>query len=278
MKIEKRQDPQWGRVVCLSDGKTEVAAALDYGIRIVRLNRVGMENLFYHQPADLSDGLTMRSGWRIFGGHRLWAAPEGDESYYPDSDPVEYRILPDGVALAQKTDPWTGLEKQVTLRMLDDGRIQVDHVLTNRADRPKTAAVWGVSTLGPGGEAEIPLPDVTPESEYVPHRAMAFWNNTSLADPRLRLTRREIAVRHDPAAKEYFKIGVYSDKGLVRYRNLGQTLEVTFRPCPLSDCADLGSNVEIYADRFIMEVETLGALRMMEPGQSTSHTEFWHVT
>lgn len=278
MNIEMRQDPLWGHVVFLSDGATEVAAALDYGIRVVHLSRTGMENLFYRQPDDLSDGLTTPEGWRIFGGHRFWTAPESNQSYYPDSDPVACQVLPDGALLTQKTDPWTGLEKQVSVRLREDGRVQVEHRLTNRSGAPVTAAAWGVSTLRPGGEAVVPLPDVTPESEFTPHRVLAFWNNTSLADPRLRLGRRGIAVRHDPTVKEYFKIGVYSETGSVRFRNLGQTLEVTFEPSPLTECEDLGCNVEIYADPFILEVETLGARRTLEPGQSVSHTEFWKVT
>ena len=65
MQIEHRMDAKRGNLIWLSDGRTEAAAALDFGIRIVHLSCAGKPNLFYSQPDDLSDGLTTEAGWRI---------------------------------------------------------------------------------------------------------------------------------------------------------------------------------------------------------------------
>ena len=56
MQIEHRMDAKRGNLIWLSDGRTEAAAALDFGIRIVHLSCAGKPNLFYSQPDDLSDG------------------------------------------------------------------------------------------------------------------------------------------------------------------------------------------------------------------------------
>ena len=63
MQSEIRTDDQLGRILWLSDGKTEIGVALDFGIRVMHLSCVGLENLFYRQPADLSDGLITEEGW-----------------------------------------------------------------------------------------------------------------------------------------------------------------------------------------------------------------------
>ena len=68
MQIEHRMDAKRGNLIWLSDGRTEAAAALDFGIRIVHLSCAGKPNLFYSQPDDLSDGLATEAGWRIYGG------------------------------------------------------------------------------------------------------------------------------------------------------------------------------------------------------------------
>ena len=62
MQIEHRMDAKRGNLIWLSDGRTEAAAALDFGIRIVHLSCAGKPNLFYSQPDDLSDGLATEAG------------------------------------------------------------------------------------------------------------------------------------------------------------------------------------------------------------------------
>ena len=140
MQIEHRMDAKRGNLIWLSDGRTEAAAALDFGIRIVHLSCAGKPNLFYSQPDDLSDGLATEAGWRIYGGHRFWSSPESTRSYYPDNAPVACELLADGVCLRQRTDPWTGFEKTLILRFLPDGRLSAEHILTNR--NPQTVELY----------------------------------------------------------------------------------------------------------------------------------------
>ena len=60
MKHWETTDPEWGRILHLSDGKTEVSAALDFGIRVVGLSAAGEPNLFYRQPEDDQEYRTLR--------------------------------------------------------------------------------------------------------------------------------------------------------------------------------------------------------------------------
>ena len=140
-------DSEAGRLLWLSDGVTELKVSLDYGPRILHLSCVDMENLFYTQPADLSDGLATPEGWRLRGGHRLWAAPEEDLTYYPDNEPVVWELLEDGVLLTQPVDPWLRIRKRIELHYEPDGVILVLHSIENAGTQPATLASSGVKTF-----------------------------------------------------------------------------------------------------------------------------------
>lgn len=277
MKQEIKQHPVLGRVLYLSDGRTELAVTLDCGIRIVRLCLVGKENLFYEQPSDLSDGLTTPEGWRIYGGHRLWMAPESDLTYSPDNAPVTCTSVPNGICMVQAVDAWTGLQKSVEVRYEPDGAIRVIHAMKNCGDAPIRAAAWGVSSMAPGGQAIVPLPRHDGKCISNPHRSFCLWNTTTLGDPRLTFELERLILRQDANVSDYFKLGLYSDEGRVEYRNFGQSFTITFSPHAQEEYTDMGSNLELFANTRVQEIETLGVYKELSPGETTTHTEFWRV-
>ena len=264
-----------GRILWLTDGKTELGVALDHGIRIAHLSCAGMQNLCYRQPADLGDGLCTPQGWRVYGGHRFWIAPEGEDSYYPDNDPVFYELLPDGVTVTQKEDPWLSVRKSMTLRFLPSGELEVTHRLENLGEK-RELALWGVTTMA-GGEAEIAFAD-DGSAVYNPTRNLSLWGETSLGDPRVRFTKDRVTVTHRAGETAYLKLGVWSAQGVARARNFGQEFTVRFsaegKP---EDYADRGCNAEIYADAHVLELETLGRRVTLAHGESAGMTEHWSL-
>ncbi len=274
MKTFVAHDSTYGNLLWISDGSMEAAASLDYGIRIMVLRCAGMENILYRQPDDLSDGISTEKGWRLHGGHRFWAAPESDDSYYPDNDPIEYAIEEDAVLLTQKTDPWTGFQKQFRLSFPGDGSLKVEHILTNRNAFPVQAAAWGITTLKGEGVAEIPYNG--DQDGYAPNRSLVFWFDSSPADSRLSYTKNAVNARH-LTLEHKLKIGAYTPQGKISMENLGQKLEISFALHPMENHPDHGSNAEIYLDKHIMELETLGEIKEIAPNLSTIHTEYWRI-
>ena len=275
MKSEIRQDAQFGRVLWLTDGKTEVGCALDFGLRIVQYCVAGMQNLLYRQSADLSDGLTTEKGWKIWGGHRFWSAPESDLSYYPDNEAVSYELLENGVILTQNVDPWLKEQKSYRIEFLPNGDLSVEHILKNCADTAKKAAAWGVSTTAAGGYAVLPFPR-TGKGDYNPKRVMSFWGNTTLCDERLQFTHDEIIASFKPS-ENYLKLGIYSSVGHITRYNFNQKFDISITPQPMENCADGGVNIELYMNKNVLEMETLGAFEEIAPNASVSHKEIWHV-
>lgn len=264
-----KQDPERGRIYWMTDGKIDVGIALDFGIRILHLSCAGMENLYYQQPADLSDGFGTKDTWKLRGGHRMWLAPEGEHSYHPDDDPVDYESLPNGVIVTQKPDPLQNLVKSLTITFAEDGAVVLEHSFRNVGDKSITGASWGVNTLAGYGTATIGF---SGEGGYVPTRTVSLWGTTNLHDSRIQFTQDSITATHAPSP-DYFKIGVYSKEGKAVFQNKGQQLTLAYDVPPMDTLPDGGCNFELYMGNVFMELEVLGIRKEIAPGESATHTE-----
>ena len=273
MQSEIKLHPEHGRIYWMTDGKTEVAVAMDFGIRIVHLSCAGMENLYYVQPADLSDNFTTEKGWRLHGGHRMWLAPECADSYYPDNDPVSYTLEGNSAVIVQNPEPWLQIRKHLRITFTGDA-VRLEHRIENLSDETRTGASWGVNTLDGGGEAEICFEG---ERGYNPKRVVSLWGLTDLHDPRLHFTSDRLKATH-LQVPEYLKIGLYANPGKAILRNKGQQLTITFDTQPLECYMDNGCNFELYMCTKFMELETLGVRTEMQPGETASHTEVWQLS
>ena len=273
MNSEIRITTQWGKVLWLWDEHAEVGVALEFGIRVVHLSCPGMENLYYVQPADLSDNFITEKGWRLYGGHRMWLAPESADSYYPDNDPVSYTVEGNSVLVTQNPDPWLQLRKSLRITFAD-GTVRLDHSFENLSDETRIGASWGVNTLDGGGEAEIVFAG---ERGYNPKRVVSLWGHTNLHDPRLHFTADSLKATH-MQVPEYLKVGLYVNPGKAVLRNKGQQLTITFDAQSLESYMDNGCNFELYLCAKFMELESLGVRTEIQPGQSACHSEVWQLT
>lgn len=274
MQCFEKETSQWGKVLWLCDKSAEVGIALEFGLRIVHISCPGMENLCYEQPKDLSDGFTTADGWKLYGGHRLWMAPESNDSYYPDNAPVSYQQSSDSVLAEQDVDPWLGIRKQLRVTFTGSG-VEVENRITNASDHEIAGASWGVNTLAAGGTAVVGFPDSS-DSEFVPRRVVSLWGDTNLHDERIRFTKDSVTAIHKPS-KDYFKIGLYCNPGKAVFENKGQRFTLTFGHAELEAHPDNGCNFELYMCTEFMELETLGTKHTLAPGETMSHTETWQL-
>lgn len=273
MKSEIRNTQQWGRVLWLENDVLEIGVALDFGIRIVHLSCIGMENLYYVQPNDLSDNFTSGE-WRVYGGHRLWMAPESTDSYCPDNAPVSYELQDDGVMITQNPDPALLIRKRIRISFLEDGGVVLDHSIENLSDKTITGASWGVNTLDGGGIANI---NFNGERGFNPKRVVSLWGLTNLHDPRVKFCKDRVTATHMADITDYFKIGLYVQPGEAILENKGQKMTINFQVPPMDACPDGGCNFELYLCSRFMELETLGVQTEIAPGKTAEHREIWHL-
>lgn len=271
-----RNTDRWGKVLWLQNDVLEMGIALEFGIRIVHISCIGCENLFYVQPADASDGFVTEKGWKLYGGHRIWMAPESDDSYYPDNDPVSYELTENGAQIIQNVDPLLGIRKRLRIEFLADGGVRLTQSVENAGTKPIFGASWGVNTLDAGGTAQIYFTN-DGRKGYTPHRVVSLWSDTNLHDPRLSFSKEMLVARHMPL-QDYLKIGLYCIDGRAVFENKGQRLTLLFDSNGLEKYPDNGCNFELYMCSRFTELETLGTKANLLPGQSTSHSETWYLT
>ena len=89
------------------------------GPRIVRLGLAGSTRNLLAETPDLG-WETPHGRYELFGGHRLWFAPEDpDRVAVPDGHGLAVDAEPGGIRLTGLAEPPTGLVRSMTLRLLE---------------------------------------------------------------------------------------------------------------------------------------------------------------
>lgn len=276
--VEKVEYYGWPNCLCLRNGLAEVIVTTDIGPRVIHFGLVDGDNVF--KVIGEEAGLVGGDRWRLYGGHRLWHAPEvASRTYVPDNGPVEVAEWEGVMILTQPTEATTGIQKQIMLSMApDEARVTVTHRLYNRSLWAVELAPWALSVMAPGGVGIIPLPPRGPHQEnLLPTSAAVMWAYTDLSDPRWVWGRQYVLARQDPAAQAEQKIGLTHTQGWLAYVRAGVMFVKSFVRAPGAAYPDLGSSAEVYTDANFMELETLGPLTRVEPGGFVEHVEQWHL-
>jgi len=265
----------WRRNACLSNGRMELVVTLDVGPRILRCGFAGKRNMFAEMAGQ--QGGSREKEWMIRGGHRLWIAPEVEpDTYELDNVPVEMEEVPGGIRTRQPAGPVTGIAKTMEIRI--DGsanRASIRHVLRNEGKKPRTLSPWTLSVMSPGGEAVIPLPPKVPHTERLTHnQEWSIWSYTDLSDRRWRISPGYVRFAHD-AALGPNKLGIAHREGWVGYLLDGFLFVKKFKWVEGASYPDGGVNFETFACQDFLELESLGPLVTLRPGDETVHEETW---
>jgi hypothetical protein len=247
----------------------------DAGPRIVRLGRAdSTENLVAETPD--AGWETPFGRYHLFGGHRLWYAPEDPEMGAVPDDGLVIEESDDGLRLTGRVEPGTGLVRSMTIE-LDAGRpaLRLRHELCNSSTTPIELAPWSITQLPLGGAVILPQAAAREGHEVRPNRSLVLWPYTSWADERLDLGDGALIV--DAVAGGDLKIGYFNDAGWLAYARAGSALVRRFEPAPGKPHPDLGCNVETYSGPRYVELEILGPLISLGEHESTELTERWEV-
>lgn len=276
MQIEQVEFAGWPECIRLSNAEVDVVVATKIGLRILRFGFTGGPNAFYLDPAQC--GSTGGKEWKIYGGHRLWQAPEGfPDSYSPDNDPVTCRVSGDTLVIVQAEDAVTGLVKEMEIRLHDQSnRVDVNHRLINKNAFAVHYAPWAISVMTPGGTAVVPQEPYGEGNDFLlPARTLALWSYTKMSDERWTWGDRYIRARQQGGVKGEQKIGLKNRQGWSGYFFEDFFFIKKFGFAENDVYADQGCNNEIYFNELFLEVESLGPLLTIAPGGSAEHRETW---
>jgi hypothetical protein len=277
----------WPNTVRLANGLVEVRVLTDIGPRIIDVRAAGGANLFHVRDAEA--GGRGEAKWIFRGGWRLWVAPERDETTYAlDNSPCTVEKLDAStVRVTGPAQPAAGIRKQIDVHLAEgDPHITVISRIRNIGDRPLTYAPWSLPVMRPGGRAFAPL-DVGPLNVYDATRKLILWSYTRFADPRYRFGDRLVQIDHarvaaPPAGQtgrrdDESKIGVDSAQGWLAYLTDGTLFMKRFPHDARAQYPDGGATIEIYSSKEFLELEHLGPLTTIAPGEEIVFPEDWWV-
>jgi hypothetical protein len=268
----------WKKNLRLTNKEIELVVTAEVGPRIIRLGFIGGPNEFAEYPAQV--GQTGGDQWRLYGGHRLWHAPEAiPRTYYPDNNPVEWQSEGEGICVTTPAEPATGIAKAMRIWLdPESNHVHVVHRLTNHGAWPVTLAAWALTVMAPGGRVIIPQEAYGSHSEFLlPARPLVLWKYTDMSDTRFTWGRRFIQMRQDQESTEPLKLGALNTRGWAAYENGGRLFIKRFACEQRSTYLDYGCNCEFFTDKNMLEVESLSPLVALEPGASVDHEEHWYL-
>ncbi len=276
--LEKIEFAGWENCYRLHNKQIELIVTTDVGPRIIYLGYLGEENFFLARENEL--GKTGGSDFRLYGGHRLWHAPEDlKRTYYPDNNPVAIEVLKDGaVRFTGPIEETTGIQKSIDVKLHPKKpEISLVHHFTNHNLWEIKTALWALTVMTGGGTAIMPLPPKQSHGEnLLPTATLALWGYTDFTDPRWTWGSDYILLRQtdNPAPQ---KVGLLNTQGWLGYVNKNCLFIKQFEaPQPDEKYPDMGVNTELFTDNEFLELETLSPLQAIAPGATIEHREYWH--
>ena len=251
----------------------EVTTGVGPRITSLRSKKGKAGNLFLEFPADE----TRAQGYLLRGGHRLWHAPEHlVRTYQPDDEPCAVKPVKNGVAIAQPTEPATGLQKALKIELIGERTIRVTHALTNHGLWPVETACWALTMFRAGGYGVLPL---LPKGSHaagdlLPSYSLVPWTYTDFSMDVWDFHPAYIGV-DVPAATGAQKLGITGYPGWSAYYYGGTTFVKSAPVVAGANYPDRGCPFELFTNGAMIELETLSPLVTLAPGDSVQHVEHW---
>jgi hypothetical protein len=277
MATKKRDYFGWRESYWLRNGEVELVVPSEIGPRIMRYGFVGGQNVLHNFQHAM--GKSGEPQWQNRGGHRLWVAPEGPLSKALDNGPVEIVAEDLRLLVRQPAEPESGMAKEIEIVLAGKGTgVRVRHRVTNCNRWPVRFAPWALSVMRPGGTAIAGFPPRCRHDErLLPTNPLVMWGYTDFSDPRWRFTRRFVLLRQDAGEPMPQKAGLFTEQAWAAYSVNGELFLKRSQASATEEYPDYGCSVEIFTNQFMLEIETLGPLRVVEPGAAVEHIEEWSL-
>lgn len=221
-----------------------------------------------------------KGGLHLWGGHRLWHAPEEPRrTYLPDDKPVQIEQVEGGVRAVQLVEEETGIQKTIEVKLhASQPKVEVIHTLSNQGLWPITCALWAITQVKPGGRAILPqYMGLTEDNPTLPNRVITLWPYSDINSPHVNWGNGYILIRADMTTGA-FKLGFPNPRGWLAYWR-ANTLFVKRAVYDGSAAYyDHGSSSECYCNADFLELESLSPVCCIQPGSSVSHLEHWEVS
>lgn len=270
-----------GKTLTLTNGAVEIQVTLDVGPRIISYKKVGGENVMFNDLEDkvnkeVAETFSPHDVWHIYGGHRLWAAPENSNSYYPDNAKVPFAVATmKGALFIPDIETVTGLSKEIKIELMGGTKVRVSHKITNKTKNTVEISAWALTALRAGGRLSVALD--TKNTGLLPNRNLVFWSYCSMFDDRFKLSDKEASLISSEGAKTPFKFGLFNKNVVAKYVLDDGTVFIKRVSAEEGEYPDFCCNFESYTSNLFCEVETLSPKRTLSEGESVTLVEDWSL-
>ena len=268
--------------VRIDAGRMALMVTTSVGPRVLALLTEDGRNHFAELP-EMTLDCPGSAPIHLRGGSRLWAAPEVPRvTYRPDDDPVGVEEIVDGVRFVTPPDPVAGTSREISIRVTGPQRVSFDYRVVNRADHPQRLAAWAITMMAPHGRAWLPvLTEPFDPGGFQGQRNIVLWSYARNDDPRFVLDDHAIELRATILAEQpalgRFKVGTSLRRGWVAHWREGVMLVKRAGHDESREYADMGASGQLYSQADFTELETLGPLTELDPGDAAEHHEDWEV-
>lgn len=280
MKIVKEEYNYKGiKAIKYSNGTIDIIIPKEFGPRILYCGLTEHKKNIFSEP-DV-EFKTKYGTWKIYGGHRLWTAPEDLQTYFPDNEAVEIKEK-EGYLRISKNFKQIGIKKEVSIKFISSNKLEVIHRIHNTSSNKKRLSLWSLSVMCKNGVAILPQnKENSDKFGFLPNKNLVLWKYTDIRDTRLKIEDDFIYIKQTPNIKKPLKIGQYLTSGWIAYETKDFLFKKIFKipePYPYTLYPDFQSNVEIYCcDRFL-ELELLTPILEIKKNNFIEQKEEWELT
>jgi hypothetical protein len=191
-----------------------------------------------------------------------------------DDQPVEIISDGDSILISKHVELKTGIEKSIRVRLdKDKPVITLEHELKNCGNKTLVGAPWAITQLKTGGIAI--LPQAKEDTGLLPNRSLVIWPYTDMSNPRVRWGNDFVLL--EASVDSPFKVGFPNPRGWLAYWLDGDLFVKRATYDANLAYYDKDSSSECYCNERFLELETLGPIVTIEPGQSVLHIETWEL-
>ncbi len=275
VKIYEAPYAGWEKCLFMENGIVQLVITLEVGPRIIRYAFVNGENMLCEKEGQV--GTKGGDEWQIYGGHRLWAAPEVHPRTYPnDNFPIKYSVEGNSVTVTPKEEELSRIQKEMVITLSENSsNVTIEHRITNTGVWDVDLAVWALTVCDKGGLEVVSEPDKY--HQYLPNRRIALWAYTNLNDHRVYWGERFITVNSDPDFAPPFKIGIDNPCGWAAIFNKDCLFIKRYPVEPDAEYPDYGVSFETYCCDFMTECESLSPMYHLAPNAMAVHVEEWEL-
>ncbi len=274
LQIEQIEFLGWREAYQVRLGETVMVVVAEIGPRILSLSVGDGPNLLMVDQHTTGRGQD-HVEWHIYGGHRVWVAPETKDTYAPDNVRCEVNVTDDSLTVVAPVTPQTKLRKRLTISGRGD-RFVVEQGILNTGDMLYTGAVWALTCVEPSGIVVFPwgrggrwdLKKIVYWNEWIGHSSDVTSRQWQPGPDLFKIV---------PTGEEG-KVGTNSPEGWVALCREDATFVKSHAwksgvRYPDEDCS-----IQVYTCERFIEMETLSPLAVFHPGEEIIHQEVWTVT